>query len=139
MKTQTGIWIDGSKAIIVDLREGKEHVSQIEAEIENRIHHFDEGQKGSFMGGAHINHEKTFDERKKHQIDDYLKDVMNKVSQSDEIYIFGPGEIKSVLNKHFQENHLLASKVKSVDTADSMTDNQIIAKVVDFYSDAKHL
>lgn len=139
MKTQTGIWIDGSKAIIVDLREGKEHVSQIEAEIENRIHHFDEGQKGSFMGGAHINHEKTFDERKKHQIDDYLKDVMNKVSQSDEIYIFGPGEIKSVLNKHFQENHLLAPKVKSVDTADSMTDNQIIAKVVDFYSDAKHL
>lgn len=134
MKTQTGIWIDGSKALVVKLKNNTEHLSTIEAEIENRIHHFDEGDKGSFMGSSHINNERTFDERAKHQTEGYLKDVIEKVKDADELFVFGPGEIKIHLREQIMNIVDLAPKLKAVETADSMTDNQVVAKVKDFFA-----
>lgn len=133
MKTQTGIWIDASKALIVKLSGTVEQVSEIEAEIENAIHHFDEGDKGSFMGTSHINKEKTFDERAKHQTEGYLKDVIAKVKDADELFVFGPGEIKIQLREQILNIKDLAPKLKAVETADSMTQNQVIEKVKDFF------
>jgi hypothetical protein len=37
MKKQTGIWIDSTKAIIVSLEDGKEAVTEIQSELENRV------------------------------------------------------------------------------------------------------
>jgi hypothetical protein len=34
---QTGIWIDSTKAIIVSLEDGKEAVTEIQSELENRV------------------------------------------------------------------------------------------------------
>jgi predicted methyltransferase len=48
MKKQTGIWIDSTKAIIVTLQDGKEAVSEIQSDLENRVYHDQEGDKGSF-------------------------------------------------------------------------------------------
>jgi len=36
MKKQTGIWIDTSKAIIVTFTDGKEHITEIESDIEKQ-------------------------------------------------------------------------------------------------------
>jgi hypothetical protein len=36
---QTGIWIDSTKAIIVSLEDGKEAVTEIQSELENRVYH----------------------------------------------------------------------------------------------------
>jgi hypothetical protein len=89
----TGIWIDSTKAIIVTLEDGKEAVSEIQSDLENRVYHDKEGDKGSF-GGQHMDSQKSFDERKKHQINSYLKDIISNVNESDELYIFGPAETK---------------------------------------------
>jgi hypothetical protein len=51
---QTGIWIDSTKAIIVSLEDGKEAVTEIQSELENRVYHDKEGDKGSFFAGQHI-------------------------------------------------------------------------------------
>lgn len=135
MKKQTGIWIDSKKAVIVTLEDGKEAVSEIQSDIENSVYHDKEGDKGSFFGGQHIDSQKTFDERKKHQINNYLKDVISTVNESDELYIFGPAETKTKLQQKINgEKSTIASKLKSVETADSMTSNQIIAQVKKFYS-----
>lgn len=134
MKTQTGIWIDSTKAVIVTLNEGKESVTEIQSDLENKVYHDKEGDKGSFFGHQHINSEKTFDERKKHQMNTYLKDVISNVNEADEIYIFGPAETKTKLQQKINsEKTDIASKLKSVEPAESMTSNQIIAKVKKFY------
>jgi len=134
MKTQTGIWIDSTKAVIVTLNEGKESVTEIQSDLDNKVLHDKEGDKGSFFGHQHINSEKTFDERKKHQINSYLKDVISNVNEADEIYIFGPAETKTKLQQKINsEKTDIASKLKSVEAAESMTSNQIIAKVKKFY------
>ncbi|MEZ7499308.1 hypothetical protein QO200_11225 [Flavobacterium sp. Arc3] len=135
MKKQTGIWIDSTKAIIVTLEDGKEAVSEIQSDLENRVYHDKEGDKGSFFGGQHIDSQKSFDERKKHQINNYFKDIISTVNESDELYIFGPAETKTKLQQKINdEKSTIASKLKSVETADSMTSNQIIAKVKKFYN-----
>jgi hypothetical protein len=136
MKKQTGIWIDSTKAIIVTLENGKETISEIQSDLENSVYHDKEGDKGSFSGSQHIDSQKSFDERKKHQINGYLKDVISTVNGSDELYIFGPAETKTKLEQKINaEKSTIASKLKSVETSDSMTSNQIIAKVKKFYND----
>lgn len=135
MKKQTGIWIDSSKAIIVTLSEGKENVTEIKSDIENRIYHEKEGDKGSFMGSRHINNEKKFEERKKHQISNFLKNVINQIKHDDELYVFGPAEIKTKLKQQIEnEGTVLSNKLKSVETADNMSPNQLVAKVRSFYN-----
>jgi hypothetical protein len=47
MKKQTGIWIDSSKAIIVTLEKDKEEITEIQSDLENRVYHDKEGDKGS--------------------------------------------------------------------------------------------
>ena len=73
MKKQTGIWIDSTKAVIVTLNDGKEFICEIQSDLENKVYHDKEGDKGSFQGNQHINSDKTFEERRKHQMNNFLK------------------------------------------------------------------
>ncbi|MFV5687236.1 hypothetical protein ACM55K_02815 [Flavobacterium sp. LT1R49] len=136
MKKQTGIWIDTSKAIIVTLDGGKEKIMEIESDIENRIHHNDEGNKGTFSGSHHGSNETKLEERKKNQMNHFLKDVLSHVHGSDELFVFGPAETKIELEKKIKEDKSINNKLKSVETTDSLTSNQIVAKVKDFYNHA---
>ena len=89
-----------------------------------------------FFGNQHIDSQKTFDERRKHQTNAYLKDVISKVHEADELYIFGPAETKTKLEKKIlEEKSSMAGKLKSVESAENnMTTNQIVAKVKKFYN-----
>ena len=130
---QTGIWIDGTKAIIVSLTGGKEVVNEINSDIDNAVHHKGEGDKGSFMGGRHVNNEKKHSERKKHETDRYVTNVINAVKASDELYVFGPAELKTVLKNKINEDPDLSAKLKAVESSEAITLNQCVAKVKDFY------
>lgn len=135
MKKQTGIWIDSTKAIIVTLDGGKESITEILSGMEDNVYHDKEGDKGSFFGSQHINSDKTFEERKKHQMNTFLKDVLTTVNASDELYLFGPAETKIKLEKKIHEDKSTnTGKLKSVETSDNMTPNQIVAKVKQFYN-----
>ena len=135
MNKQTGIWIDGSRAIIVTLNEGNEKIIEIESDIENRIHHKKEGDKGTFSGNHHGSSETKFDERKENQMESFLNDVLMIVKGSAALYIFGPAETKVKLKQKIQKDKSIEEgKIKAVETADSMPLNEIVAKVKDFYS-----
>jgi hypothetical protein len=136
MKKKTGIWIDHKKAIIVSLNGEKENIIEIESNIENAVYHDKEGNKGTFSGSHHGNSETKFDERKKNQLNDFLKEVIAKIKETDELYVFGPAETKTKLEqKIYSEKSFDISKLKSVATADSnMSVNQIIAMVKKFYN-----
>jgi hypothetical protein len=135
MKKQIGVWIDTSKAILVTLSGGKENITEIVSEVENRVHHENEGDKGSFTGSRHINHEKKFDERKNNQIDSFMKDVLEQIKNSDEVYIFGPAEMKMKLKQKIEHDKTLSPKLNAVETADSMTLNQVVSQVKEFFQE----
>ncbi|MET0759734.1 MAG: hypothetical protein ABWZ56_04910 [Flavobacterium sp.] len=135
-KRQTGIWIDTSKAIIISLDGKKEEkITEIDSDVENSVYHNKEGNKGVFNGSNHGSSETKFDERKKQQLDYFLKSVLSYVHGSDELYVFGPAGTKTKLEQKILDGKLIdASKLKAVETSDKMTINQIVAKVKHFYN-----
>jgi hypothetical protein len=136
MKNNMGVWIDGSKAVIVNL--ANDSVIQVQADIDNNVHHGYEGDKGTFIGGGrHVNNEKTFAERKKHQTDHYIKNVISEVKTADRIFVFGPSEMKHHLKKEIEGDRVLGSKLSAVETSDKMTEKQIVAAVKKHFTPVK--
>ncbi len=133
MKKQTGIWIDSSKAIIVSMLGDMACTSEIESKIENRIYHEKEGDKGSFMGSRHINHEKKFEQRIKIETNRFLDAVVENIINASELYVFGPADMKQKLKYKIENNMELSNRLVGFESADKMTPNQIIAKVKHFF------
>jgi hypothetical protein len=135
MKKQTGIWIDSSKAIIVTLDGEKQKISEIESNLENKIYHEKEGSKGTFNGSHHGSDENKFDEKRKNETNQFLKNILSNIKLADELYIFGPAETKIKLEQKINTDKSFdSSKLKLVETAESnLTTNQIVAKVKKFY------
>ena len=133
-----GIWIDKEKAHIVTMENGNATMNTINSEIENyRIH----GGSGTrFKGGPQdVVQDSRYLEREKNQLKIYFKEIASKTKNADALVIFGPAEIKEKLNKELQDKYKdLSLKVKAVNTADSMTENQIKALIRNFFkSDEK--
>ena len=136
MEKQVGIWIDSKKAIIVTLDGQKEEkITEIDSEIENSVYHNKEGDKGTFSGEHHSDNETKFDNRKKEQMNYFLKSVLFYIKGSDYLYLFGPGETKIKLEQKIHDDKSLEKiNLKAVETTDSMTLNEIVAQVRDFYN-----
>lgn len=134
MKNKIGIWIDSKEAVIVTLNGDLTDTKTIVSEIENKTHHEKESHQGTFQGEHHGNQEKKFDERKKHQVKDYLNRVILEVKDASEIYVFGPSEMKKHLKSEIENDKLMLDKLKGIETTDSMTTNQIVAKVKEYFN-----
>ena len=135
MKTQTGIWIDSSKAIIVTLNGGKEKITEIDSEIENNVYHNKEGNKGTFSGTHQSDSETKFENRKNEQTDYFIEAVLSNVKKADELYVFGPSGTKTKLEQKIQHQNIINPNIlKAVETSDKMTLNEIVAQVKDFYN-----
>lgn len=135
MKTQTGIWIDSSKAIIVTLNGGKEKITEIDSEIENNVYHNKEGNKGTFSGTHQSDSETKFENRKNEQTDYFIEAVLSNVKKADELYVFGPSGTKTKLEQKIQNQNIInPSILRAVETSDKMTLNEIVAQVKYFYN-----
>ena len=136
MEKQVGIWIDSKKAIIVTLDGQKEaKITEIDSEVENTVYHNKEGNKGTFSGIHHSDSETKFANRKKEELNYFLKSVMSYIKGSDYLYVFGPAETKIKLEQKLRAEKSLGNiKLKAVETSDNMTLNEIVAKVKDFYN-----
>ncbi|WP_445957100.1 hypothetical protein [Yeosuana sp.] len=129
----TGIWLDREKAHIVTLENETEIFTTIKSEVEN-FHPsggFGLGYRGSPQDALP---EDKYIEREKHQLKSYFEDIVSGVKDADSLVIFGPAETKEKfrkeLNAHYKD---LATKVSAIITTDSMTNNQVIAWVKDYF------
>lgn len=136
MKNNIGVWLDGTEAFVVKLIDNS--VKKINSDIENRVHHHGEGDKGSFVGGGHhINNDKKFEERKHHEMHNYFKEVISELKDADDIYVFGPAEMKFHLKTEIEKDKHLINKLSSVEPADKLTEHQIVAAVKDYFKPVK--
>ncbi len=135
MSNKIGIWIDSSKAIIVKLNNSIENVIELNSNIETAVHPENELDNDIFKAKKNIAKEKKIEERRKHQTTLFLKNVIETSKNSGEIYVFGPGLLKTQLRDVFLKDTLLAARLKAVEKADSMTLEQIIAQVKLFFTE----
>ena len=126
-----GIWIDSDQAYIVD------HVHDNIMRLESGIDHFN--VKGGSRaktpyGPQQVVSESKMLEKKKHQFKDFFENIGKLIHGSEEIAVFGPASTKNEFANWAEESHEYRGKVVGVNTADSMTENQMKALVRDFYS-----
>jgi hypothetical protein len=128
MKKKIGLWIDNREAIIVKLTDKGEQITRIysDAEKQNR---FKGGSRKDGLQTTETIQGRKFDM----QLNKYFDDVIADIRGAEMIQVFGPGEAKDRLLKRM-ENDNLKELIVEIETADSMTDNQIAAKVREYFS-----
>ncbi|MBC3846651.1 hypothetical protein H8K90_09690 [Winogradskyella echinorum] len=130
---QTGIWLDKDKALIVTLENEQEKFETVTSNLDHfRIH----GGSGTRLKGGpqDVVQDSKYLEREKHQMKSYFHNIIPKIENSDALVIFGPAETNERFAKELHENYnALSTKLKAVEKADSMTDNQVKAWVRDFF------
>ena len=67
------------------------------------------------------------------QLDKYFDDIIAHIRDAEMIQIFGLGEAKDGLLKRLKNNDL-KDRIVKIETADRMTDNQVAAKVREYFS-----
>ena len=131
-----GIWIDKEKAHVVSLENNKENLITLQSEIENYHPVGGSGSKGSKnrWGPQDVVQDSKFLEREKHQLKNYFKKIAEVISDADAIAIFGPSNTNLKFKKTLSVDYKhLANKIKAVEKADSMTNNQLKALVKKFF------
>lgn len=128
---KTGIWIDSKMAYLVDPEKG------VLESIPSQIEDFNPG--GGARGNSSFSSQDAVKdtqllERKKHQIKDFCKDVMNHIDPQSELVIFGPAQMKVELEKALKESSEFKSLITDIQPADSMSQNQLHEWVRNYYN-----
>jgi len=128
-----GIWIDKEKAHIVSIENSKEEFTTIQSEIEN-YRPVGGSRSKTRWGPQDVIQDSKFLERKKHQLKNYFKKIAERIEDADAIAIFGPADTNLKLKQELADNYKqLSKRIKTIEKADSMTNNQVMALVRDFF------
>ena len=130
---KTGIWLDRKKALLVNLDGFKETLFTIKSDVEDfRI----SGGSGTRLKGGpqDVVQDSKYLERRKHQLQNYFKEIASYLDKSDEIVLYGPADTNEKLNKYLQAKQKnVGQKVKDVIKADSMSSNQVVALIKSYF------
>lgn len=133
MKNRCGIWIDSKKAVIVHLKEGENDVLVVDSGIEERIRIPGETKWLTQFATRFLNFEKRKENRRAHEVKNYLDKVIAEIKDVDELVLFGPASMKLELEKAIRKDVTHSSIKRTVETTDGMTENQIVAWVKRYF------
>ena len=128
MSHDVGVWIDHKKAIIVSIAAGEVTTRTLTSDIGGHPHY-----SGSQEGGG----EKKYEQRHTQDLDRYYDDVIGQIGRPDALLLFGPGEAKLQLKERLRRSKMSSESIVAVETADKLTDPQIVAKVKEHYGIAR--
>lgn len=146
INTYIGIWIDFEKAIIVSIIKGNnfdtireavgpdESIKIIESNVNGRVRLSGGSRtKKTPYGPQDISDEKRILHRRQNHLCRYYQEIIGDIQDARKILIFGPGEAKIGFNKEIEKSKELISKIAGIESADKMTQNQILAKVRKYF------
>lgn len=124
MNNKVGIWIDHKKAVIVSASGDRVTTRTMESDVEAHPRY-----AGQQDGGG----EKKYEERHGQQLDRYYDEVISQLGQPEALLIFGPGEAKLELEARLSRSKTSFEHTVDIETADKLTDPQIVAKVKEYF------
>ena len=134
MKKTVGIWIDTKQAFIIKLSENNEHsIKKIGSNIETRERVEGETSKYGRFGNQYLTFEKNRLNKKNEQTNQYMKTLLKEINNCNEIVLFGPSNMKKILEKEIKKSVQLADKLSGVTNSETLTLNQMVAWVKDYY------
>ena len=132
MKTQVGMWIDHREANIVFLSQDGEETQQIKSNVEKQLRRSGDSTSNEPLEARRA---PASDRREKGymgHLSNYYEEIVSFTRGAESVFIFGPGEAKGELRKHFHKQNL-SGRIVGFETADKMTKRQVAHKVRNFY------
>lgn len=139
MKKKTGIWLDHKEALMVSMQGDQATVERLESEIDSRFRPSGGRKSGGTSVAQSISREQRADERYRHQCNTFYKTVIDRLNTVDDLFIFGPGGAKHELVKAIEKIKNRRIRISAVEPCDRLTENQVVAKVKSFFSEANTL
>jgi len=131
MNTHVGIWIDHKKAVIVAA--GQDTATVVQSDVPGHTRYTGgggyPGGHSSLRGGS----ERQSEERNRNALDEYFDRVAAALGHAEALLIFGPGEAKQQLAERLGHVTTRPKPTITMDTADKLTDAQIVAKVSKYF------
>lgn len=124
MDHHVGIWIDHKRAVIVRPSADGTTTETVESEV---------GAHPRFGGELDGGGEKKYEGRHGQQLNRYFDAVIDQLAGPEKLLIFGPGEAKGELERRFRRSKAHAGCVVTVQTTDRLTDQQIVARVEEYF------
>lgn len=116
-KKLAGIWIDNAKAVIAKNHDGSE-VSEFEL-CDTVKHHVQHGNSNeNAANNAEITNKNKF-----------FKEIENKITNSETVFITGPGTIQEELKHHLAETAQYKNTKVVLGTSNQMSDDQVLEEV----------
>jgi len=129
----TGVWIDTRTAYVIP-SDATIEIKQIPSNVEevNAVGGYGSGTP--YLSQDAVSTSKIT-ERKKQQLKSFFKQVMEQLTDTDNLYIMGPGETRKLFGKAVDRESGLKLKTVGNDPADSITQNQMRAMVREFFTE----
>lgn len=124
-----GIWIDHNLAKLVEVKDGRQIASTtIESNAEPR--HRSTGQTGvplpGHIGGNTESHDRN---RRTEELHRFFDHVMDRIPETAEVMIMGPGEARLELADRINRKSRLGARIISSESASRMTINEIFGRI----------
>jgi stalled ribosome rescue protein Dom34 len=126
-RTFAGVWMDHQTALLITT---EDHQGHGDYAVRKKIH--------SHGHAAHGSSEHTSNHKNKAEAEKFYKEIAQSLEQFHDILIFGPGKAQEELFNHLKENKHFHGRNLSIDSAGNITENQMIAKVRDFFKPFVH-
>ncbi len=128
-----GVWIDKNKVYLIKISsENPALIEQIDSDIIERM---DETGEAPYTEQTPFSRQ---EKRQHHEHNSQLKFfqlIISHLKNEQYAFIFGPGTIKQeLINAIEKEGPHFPCKVVGVEAADKLTNNQMIQKVIDFFT-----
>ena len=132
LEKSIGVWLDHEKAYFIKPNKKDHHIEMIHA---TTVHNIAGGEPiGIKLGNNRSTNNEYSQENKKHEHQkEYFKELTNKLKSYDSIFLFGPSTFKSELRNHLNDDKAFHDKFIETATADDMTENQMVAKVLEHF------
>ena len=132
MKTKAGLWIDHRRAIAVIVSDTGEEIKQISS---NAVKQLRRAGSTPLQGHFEAQRVPSDDSRQRvfsAQLNTFYDEVIDCIRDAESVLIMGPGGAKGELKVRLEEKKL-SDRIASIETADTMTDPQIAAKVRQYF------
>lgn len=132
MTKKVGLWIDHKEAILIFISPKGEEQEIVVSNVEKQLSRDGDEPQSTPYEAQKVPASDSQQNKFTHQLNIYYDDVIKHIGNAESVLIFGPGEAKNELKESFKRKKL-EDRIREIETVDKMTNNQIAAKVRNYF------
>jgi hypothetical protein len=138
MNTTAGMWIDHRKAVIAIVSAKGEETMEIQSNVDKQPGRFAGVRSTAPYESQLVKADDRLERKLRGHLNQYYTKVIASIRDADAILIFGPGEAKGELKKRL-DRAKVGGHITVMETADKLTDRQIVAKALKYFHTANSM